>query len=857
MKKTNLFCNNGYLIHIIAGVLIMCILFADAYVYLTFTSVNLPYANDESSTNAKSSDGLLVVEDHPLETVLADGDWDGKGSDYENKTNGGIKDYSQQEWVEGNDAYGIINILEIVPDERMGLVGYTIGGCEPLGDTSEEKAWIMDAMANRSAGTEWGSWHNPYYKDKFSAISTSSDVPAMTYEFGYYTGYFKKVAKGHGFYAIGDITYSGNRVTNVVMVSKFATNGESHADTYDYVWVESDVDSEGAYTQKDIYTTKDQLEAGENIYVYDYKKVKYLNNEEFLTIIYPAKVESGGVLYQADGQHGAYDTDDSTRSNGVYGDGTNKKAVELFKTAANSNGNKGIKIFTKTPAQMQLDENKELIDNVDVIIFGSYQDGTYQAAFKAYNDAYDGIKSNAGKSVESYSKGSNDISFEQVMKIYKRVVVDKNLAIACSHSNYGMTNTNIWKLMRLLFTMNTKDKNEAGVSGSGREFYKDFMESYKDDAPYIARARQNLSDSPVDLKAYDFVRIDETTGNFVASDYYNEWYYEGVDGKYTPDYDFIKFRDIYSADTESWPTSIENDWLLAGKGGVGYNADGSVASWWVTGFPLYKYYLYVYNQYYHGNDNEDGLYIYSDTISFIDGQYSVYDNQLVYNDTYTLFRVGSGGGAFNLAGIIDEIKPHKITPPGGGHYEEITKNAYMTMNIVNGDGVNITGGNKVIYFNNYELEEGTLEYIPFSFEVKTTHPISKMELYVSGETSPVAEYDFSVSDTAPIGNSAPNRLEYTYTSAKSGSGSGKLDKSADIPTDSTRRNPDTISGVDDKVWKYEGTINELNKDYISQLGKYNTKITLKVYSNVDTSGGIKLQASDSITVVKRDLYMLN
>ena len=88
----------------------------------------------------------------------------------------------------------------------------------------------------------------------------------------------------------------------------------------------------------------------------------------------------------------------------------------------------------------------------------------------------------------------------------------------------------------------------------------------------------------------------------------------------------------------------------------------------------------------------------------------------------------------------------------------------MTMNIVNGDGVNITGGNKVIYFNDYELEVGTLEYIPFSFEVKTTHPISKMELYVSGETSPVAEYDFSVSDTAPLGNSAPNGLEYTYTS---------------------------------------------------------------------------------------------
>ncbi len=811
--------------------------------------------------------GMTVPDAYCVEA--ADGIFTGKGSDYEDIEHG-KHGYSEQVWVEGKDAYGIINVLEIVPDERMGFLGYTIGGCEPLGDSAEEKAWIMDGMANNSAGSESNAWHNPYYKDKFSAVSTSSDVPAMTYEFGYYTGYFKKVSPNCGVYAMGNVTYDGERVSNVVMVSKFANNAESNDGKYDYVWIESPKDEDGNYTQKNLYTTESQLKAGEPIYVYDYKKTKYLNNEEFLTIIYPAKVESGENTYTADGTNGAYSTDSNTEMTSV--NTNNLKAAELFKVATNSNGNKGIKIFTRTPSQLQLDENKSLIDNVDLIVMANSGDGTYEAALAAYKKRYEGtgLKTDDQLNIGTNNRGKydagNDLSFEQLMKIYKRVVVDENLAIACSHTcgSRGNLETNISKLMFMLYYVNSKDEDSEGTGGSGRKMFMDFMDSYKDKAPVIARARDgvNSTNGFTDLKASDFVRIDETTGEFVVNNKYNGWYYEKVSGIDGPDNIIWRFRDGDIKKTTNWPSEVADYWLLCyTNGGIPRKYDWGWGEEYYSKqkqFPLFKYYMYVNNPYYHGDDNLDGKYVVRDNPLWTTGPYARYMNQLIFQDTYTLFRVGNNGGAFQLQSIIKDT-PKKKPPEPAGHYESITKTAFMTMNIVNGDSVNTDiGGNKIMYVNDYEVDTergGRLTSIPFNFEIRTTHPLDKMELYVDGVDDPIAEYSFNTTKTDPLGNSAPASLGYTIITG--GSGSGSLTKAADESgnTPPGPKNPDTLEGVDDKIWRYTGTINELTKSYFETTR--NATVKFKVYSTFTLSEVEgSLNAVDTITIVKREFFPL-
>ena len=806
---------------------------------------------------------LVIILPDVYAVSAADGIFEGRRGSSDENTAEAFQGYTVEEEIEGPDAFGIVNVLEIVPDERMAYVGYTIGGCEPLGESTEEKAWIMDAMANNSAGSQYNSWQNPYYKNKFSALTTSTEIPAFIYEFGYYTGYFKKVAENQGYYSIGEIFTEGDKVTNVIMVSKFATNAESHASTYDYVWVESAKDSEGNYVQSDdVYTTRSELQEGKPIYLHNYKKTKYLNNEEFLTLVYPAEVKSGGITYKADGTHGAYSIAGDTSATGVYGDGTNLKAAELFKIASNSNGNKGVKIFVRTPSQLQLEENKDIIDNVDLIVMGINGDGTNDAAFNAYQLAYRDIKSDAGDSVKKYSM-TNDLTFEQVLKIYNRVC-NEDLAIVCSHLCYSdipnQQECNIWKLMFMLYLINVDGQDQAGICGSGREFFKDFLNTkeYKDKARVIARAKTGVysSDDFVDLKASDIIRIDETDGSFITDEKYNGGYYQKLDGGYGPDYAVWRFNT--KTNGTKWPTSIKDDWLL------GWSQASTENGSYVGNdfFPLMYYYG---KEQYWDNPKAHGEYILkSGTGLNMNGGYGQYKNQMLFNNQYSLFTVGSGGGVSMMKSIIDDIKPKKITPKPSIIKTQVSKTAYMTMNIVNGDSVNKDiHGNKIMYVNQYEVNnanpEKNIPYIPFEFEVRTTHPISKMvlKLKVGASEETIATYAFSASSDDPLGDSPADKLNYTFSG-----GSGKLTKA---PIDTTSdppemrnpakpKNPITGVVVDDKVWKYTGTIKELIRDKFKD--SRNVRVIFEVESSFKVNGGTPLKAVDEITVVKREFFAL-
>lgn len=862
MKKTNLFLKKGYSMNIIAGVMIACLLLVDASL---FKSLDSQYSSgdNENSDIMFSNDEYEIIENHVLDNVLADGKWEGRGSDYEDPSEA-KHGYKVREEIK-DSKYGIVNILEIVPDQRMGFVGYTIGGCEPLGETSEEREWIMDAMANDETGSDEYLSQNPYFIDDIEAL-VDPDLPALTYERGKYTGYFKKVANGHGMYKLDGVEYSGDNVSNVVMTSRFKNNGSpvsQSADGFDYVWIESEKDSEGNYTQKGKYTTKAELESGEPIYLYEYKKIKCLNNEEFLSFIYPAEVkDSNGTIYRVDGKEGIYHTGDNCVM--ISENSKNKKVVEMYKNAKDSKGNRGIKVFTRTPAQLQKEE--DLIDNVDLIIIASHVDSEYVDAYDTYNIAYKGIVPDSDlRNKGQYTLDTNDLTFEQVMKIYKRVVVKQNVAIACSQlclteiSNPG--EMNIWKLMFMLYLFNSKDNNETGVSGSGRRFIMDFMETYKDSAPTIARVRGdiNSNESFKDIKASDIVCINEETGKFIVKEDYNNWFYEKIQDIDGPDYVKWRFRssDISSSGMK-WPTSIKDNWLLAWTEGDVYSKENNqfkYSGYNNTSFPLYKYYLYVYNEYYHGNDNEKGLYIHTYSPSF-DGSYSKYMNQMMYKTSGRLFSIKNGGAEL-IKSIIKNMSEKVIPEPseGSSHTEEVEKTAYMTMNIYNGDGVNKKiGGNKVIYFNDYEVLQDKIDKIDIDFEIRTTHPIEGMELYIEPGHKTIANYTFTTTNSDALGNTAPTELQYVIKDKdgnKLGTGKGKLTKTVAGAGES---NPDK-KVVDDPVWKYSGQVEELTKEYFKS--SRNTNVRLRVYSNLDVAGGKKLESVDSITLVRRDFFMLN
>ena len=66
-KKYNYFSHKDYWMHIIAGILIVCMLFVDASLYLSITSDNLPYANKGGNTASVSADDFVINENHLLD----------------------------------------------------------------------------------------------------------------------------------------------------------------------------------------------------------------------------------------------------------------------------------------------------------------------------------------------------------------------------------------------------------------------------------------------------------------------------------------------------------------------------------------------------------------------------------------------------------------------------------------------------------------------------------------------------------------------------------------------------------------------------------------------------------------------
>lgn len=429
------------------------------------------------------ADGTLlsvVTEEYELEPAMADGIFDGKNSDFDKAITAEIVDSKGKR---------IFNILEILPSERMGTIAYMIAGFEPVAEeldteievevkegdetkkvkkkihisTEDMRKACMDALFNRVPGLirdEGGN--NPQPNDLANKINNPDTLLKLITEVNNamqecggeypfevtpekkYTGYYKYVGAGNGYYAKATKGKGDN-----VMVSKFHKSLWNNDGKFDYIWIEGDAGFEA--DNGDIRVTNQP-------------RVKYKNNDKFFVDMYPV--------------------DD----------------IEKFK-----NEHK-IEVTTRTPATTSEDdiERADLI----IINNAGTQMRYYPDALGVYNILHgDPVTTERGntffegndlKSFELAKKIYERvvvrqdvalISEKNTAKLY-RIKKDANgnyvtqseyWGDAGTHYKKFITDTeeietNMAKLMRMLFFV-----NRNGEMFKGRDMFMDFMKCYVDE----------------------------------------------------------------------------------------------------------------------------------------------------------------------------------------------------------------------------------------------------------------------------------------------------------------------------------------------------------------------------------------
>ena len=819
MKKMN---RNKLISGIMAGVLVICTLAIGLSVYTRLSSTDFQYG-DEAVKGQVSSN-------NELEEVLADYTYDGTDSDYENKENG---------WKEINGKglkYGKLNVLEIVPDTRYGYVGYMSEGTEPIADTDTERGYIMDAMVNNVPGSQYDAYQTQFYfNGSFGAVNLGDAGEIITQVQGKYSGYFLNVGTGKGVYALCDSGTEYNSegyVTNVVMMSKFKISGGNYNHgTYDYVWVETpDVTfDEGPKTTQ---TQMSNLKEGDAIYVYEYRKCKYQNNNLL-----------GNLIYK---------TDD-------------------------------IRVFTRTASQLK--DEPDLVRNVDIIFLSSSQEAACSASYNAYVKMY-----GEGAAAGTYDD-SNDIPWEQVLTIYDRVVNKENLAIITAHSlaNAGALNRNMQRLIFMLYNIEdneylAKQSNTSAVTGSGRAFFNNMLpnllKTNEKESEVFAKVKDSADSSDddyTDIRVSDIVYIDEVTGHMKVNGSYSGKYYQGPISDKVNKLDKSEakweYNDGADKDLEQWSSALLEDWMQRWANGYGSfwiqvsgwmkNDDGSLQDW-VTydDDPIdVDGTLYIHQS----NQNNNSLFpLYKQFCAEYTFEYDpgigCYRNQYIHNDTGMTFVYGSGGELGSIADSFKVIENNKITP------EKITTDGskkrivYMTMNIQNGNSVNtdIAGANKNIYINEYEFEntDKLKNSFEIAFEMKSTHPVKDIVLTIGKETLTFTYSGSPKLDDSQVDDPANMDKYLTYTCDD---GPTLTLTHTGFDEDVIKDSPDGY-GVTSPVYVYSGTITGIDPSYFNST---NTAVNLKAISNFvlekDSTGAATnyLSCEDNMTIVKNTFFDLD
>lgn len=774
------------LFHMIALGMIICMSLADVSMYVRLIM-------------ADPSDTFIVEEKRELSKAMADGEWTGKGSDYP---------------VGGDDTYDDVkektcfNILEIVPDKRMAMVGFTIAGCEPY------DPMILDALVNKKPGDEqeqyaWCPKLNGVALTDLAMNTGSSS--AMYYIFGEWNGYYEYVGPDEGVYAIvsepngNRVSYDSNNkpqyVKDIIMQSKYADNKGSVITGYDYKWVEGD-QSLSFETANVAYKTAIKYDTNGNrisvadedkIYVYKHAKHKYVNNELFLCTM-------SNFCPGLDGAKGI--------CSGVnnYGSPSYASSYSLNSYASvieEWRKDNAIKVYTKEPGEVTTKD----VDEADfIIICRGDSDGSYNMAFRLYNS----IHGTGGNKKEISSQ--NDFSTNVLKSIYKHVVGKSNdqpydcaIAYSCETApSPQYFNTNVGRLGCMLFYINNSVADEhlapgESKAGTGRDFFRNLLPDYEQDANGNVIEENSKIDTIGDKKTTDYLYINGS-GKLI----------------------------------------INGSESLNGSGGWDEGNQKFNDNWMFTDELKKKYLKYSYDVWDNWGHKQtikiDGLGFYA-LDSYIKGRYR---NQLFYTEDYALYKYSEyGGGAKDLKAInSNPTHTRHVTSEG-----TTKKNCYLTMNIVNGDSVTSKLGtpgdinkNKTIYVNKYELKN--LSELPLDIEVETTHKIKKITVKKDGAV--IGTYK------TPAGSDG----------ILNGGGFLGAIKLIDDTTYGADGKAPYISGKDYYMYSLscsndesEGASIKIPKSYFEN-GSNNT-----IY--VEVTNEVGKTVSDKITIVTRDFFMLN
>lgn len=405
--------NKMHIVNIVACALIVVMGIVDLGTYVEM-------ANMDNVSNA-----YVIRKSVDADIAYADGSFDGTGSDHE---------HVEEDHIDVNRRKHAFNILEIVPSQGMGVMGYTVGGCEPILEslTDDEKSYYasygvtedmlrdayMDALVNKNpGGWDCNSEHSVPNDVKIfnEKMREGQGSYPFTIEWGRkYDGYYKYVGVNKGVYAVVNHN-SGARTAE--MVSKFYNYSLSRE--YNYIWVGSG----GASSEPN------------DISVVNHPRLKYKNNDKFLIDYY------------------------------------GKSASEIDEWKEHNT----INVISRTPNNSSgVGVTYNDIESADIIVINSgNQLEYYPYSQKFYNMAHGTSYSNSGFS------SSNDFpTFEYAIRIYERVVIREDVAIISSKNvlDGHKFDTNLRKLMCMLYFVN--DHNDSRKTGSGRKVFMDYLKRY-------------------------------------------------------------------------------------------------------------------------------------------------------------------------------------------------------------------------------------------------------------------------------------------------------------------------------------------------------------------------------------------
>ena len=327
---------------------------------------------------------------------------------------------------------------------------------------------------------------------------------------------------------------------------------------------------------------------------------------------------------------------------------------------------------------------------------------------------------------------------------------------------------------------------------------------------YIAKMYKSKSNTT------DYAYIDEETGDYILNPKYSGYWFN---------VDYVIERGGFDYKTVSWENNLNKNPYHVWPWDI--SEGNCLKAWWFSDdFNDKQSHIQLYFHYFSWPNKGEGYWAITDPAE------KNYKNQSLGYENQLFSTKGLVKNAISNRKEREDIAEHIYVKRNPKYYK-------ISMNILNGDGVNKTGahGNKIIYINEYELNDK--DGLPIRFRIETTENIEKIELLKGDGVTNISTY-------MPYDSSVSNSDPYVI---KKGSESFTIDN---ITKTGDKFPEDSSTGV--PLYTYEGKIDKaILKDWYSTgvNNSFKFRVTIEPLPEQIRT------ATDTITVVVRTFYNLN